>query len=151
MGGGQFFLSLNEQFSETDKYKRERYQCDTHELHAFHVLTYLQPHCMVPALSVLSLFMALFSVTLSLLAQYLQTSDGLYLAMIMIFITAALCLFQLVLPEYLIHVFFCVMFLCAAEWLTLALNMPLLAYHVYRWVGLSHFLAPITLLLLGPL
>ncbi|KAG1934451.1 protein cornichon [Pimephales promelas] len=43
----------------------------------------------------------------------------------------------LVLPEYLIHVFFCVMFLCAAEWLTLGLNMPLLAYHVWRWVGHS--------------
>jgi len=35
----------------------------------------------------------------------------------------------LVLPEYLIHVFF-----CAAEWLTLGLNMPLLAYHIWRWV-----------------
>ncbi|KAG1934452.1 protein cornichon [Pimephales promelas] len=44
---------------------------------------------------------------------------------------------KLVLPEYLIHVFFCVMFLCAAEWLTLGLNMPLLAYHVWRWVGHS--------------
>lgn len=43
-------------------------------------------------------------------------------------------LFQLVLPEYLIHFFFCVMFLCAAEWLTLFLNLPLLAYHVWRWV-----------------
>uniref|UniRef100_A0A8C3I0N4 Uncharacterized protein n=1 Tax=Chrysemys picta bellii TaxID=8478 RepID=A0A8C3I0N4_CHRPI len=32
----------------------------------------------------------------------------------------------LVLPEYLIHAFFCVMFLCAAEWLTLGLNMPVL-------------------------
>uniref|UniRef100_A0A8C5Y5A8 Cornichon family AMPA receptor auxiliary protein 1 n=1 Tax=Microcebus murinus TaxID=30608 RepID=A0A8C5Y5A8_MICMU len=29
----------------------------------------------------------------------------------------------LVLPEYLIHAFFCVMFLFAAEWLTLGLNM----------------------------
>ncbi|TKC49876.1 hypothetical protein EI555_007592, partial [Monodon monoceros] len=38
----------------------------------------------------------------------------------------------LVLPEYLIHAFFCVMFLCAAEWLTLGLNMPLLAYHIWR-------------------
>lgn len=57
-------------------------------------------------------------------------------------------MFQLVLPEYLIHVFFCVMFLCAAEWLTLALNMPLLAYHVYRWVGLSHLSQPIILLIL---
>jgi hypothetical protein len=33
----------------------------------------------------------------------------------------------LVLLGYLIHAFFCVMFLCAAEWLTLGLNMPLLA------------------------
>ncbi|XP_026704869.1 glia maturation factor beta isoform X6 [Athene cunicularia] len=39
---------------------------------------------------------------------------------------------KLVLPEYLIHAFFCVMFLCAAEWLTLGLNMPLLAYHIWR-------------------
>uniref|UniRef100_A0A3Q2CI84 Cornichon family member 1 n=1 Tax=Cyprinodon variegatus TaxID=28743 RepID=A0A3Q2CI84_CYPVA len=37
-------------------------------------------------------------------------------------------LLVLVLPEYLIHFFFCVMFLCAAEWLTLFLNLPLLAY-----------------------
>lgn len=43
-------------------------------------------------------------------------------------------LFQLVLPEYLIHFFFCVMFFCAAEWLTLFLNLPLLAYHVWRCV-----------------
>lgn len=42
---------------------------------------------------------------------------------------------QLVLPEYLIHFFFCVMFFCAAEWLTLCLNLPLLAYHVWRWVS----------------
>uniref|UniRef100_A0A8K9Y477 Protein cornichon homolog 1 n=1 Tax=Oncorhynchus mykiss TaxID=8022 RepID=A0A8K9Y477_ONCMY len=42
---------------------------------------------------------------------------------------------KLVLPEYLIHVFFCVMFLCAAEWLTLGLNMPLLAYHVWRYMS----------------
>lgn len=45
------------------------------------------------------------------------------------------CSFQLVLPEYLIHFFFCVMFFCAAEWLTLCLNLPLLAYHVWRWVS----------------
>ncbi|XP_004391648.1 PREDICTED: protein cornichon homolog [Odobenus rosmarus divergens] len=38
----------------------------------------------------------------------------------------------LVLPEYLIHAFFCVMFLCAAEWHTLGLNMPPLAYHIWR-------------------
>ncbi|XP_073466269.1 protein cornichon homolog 1-like [Aquarana catesbeiana] len=42
---------------------------------------------------------------------------------------------QLVLPEYLIHAFFCVMFLCAAEWLTLSLNMPLLAYHIWRYMS----------------
>lgn len=42
------------------------------------------------------------------------------------------CSVQLVLPEYLIHFFFCVMFFCAAEWLTLSLNLPLLAYHVWR-------------------
>ncbi|XP_013879034.1 protein cornichon homolog 1 [Austrofundulus limnaeus] len=41
----------------------------------------------------------------------------------------------LVLPEYLIHFFFCVMFLCAAEWLTLFLNLPLLAYHVWRYMS----------------
>lgn len=46
----------------------------------------------------------------------------------------AFCSVQLVLPEYLIHFFFCVMFFCAAEWLTLCLNLPLLAYHVWRWV-----------------
>uniref|UniRef100_A0A672SK66 Protein cornichon homolog 1-like n=1 Tax=Sinocyclocheilus grahami TaxID=75366 RepID=A0A672SK66_SINGR len=42
---------------------------------------------------------------------------------------------KLVLPEYLIHVFFCVMFLCATEWLTLGLNMPLLAYHIWRYMS----------------
>uniref|UniRef100_A0A3Q3EUB9 Cornichon family member 1 n=1 Tax=Labrus bergylta TaxID=56723 RepID=A0A3Q3EUB9_9LABR len=42
---------------------------------------------------------------------------------------------QLVLPEYLIHFFFCVMFFCAAEWLTLCLNLPLLAYHVWRYMS----------------
>uniref|UniRef100_A0A663LTP4 Cornichon family AMPA receptor auxiliary protein 1 n=1 Tax=Athene cunicularia TaxID=194338 RepID=A0A663LTP4_ATHCN len=44
-------------------------------------------------------------------------------------------LLTLVLPEYLIHAFFCVMFLCAAEWLTLGLNMPLLAYHIWRYMS----------------
>nr|XP_028581489.1 protein cornichon homolog 1 isoform X1 [Podarcis muralis] len=42
---------------------------------------------------------------------------------------------KLVLPEYLIHAFFCVMFLCATEWLTLGLNMPLLAYHIWRYMS----------------
>ncbi|XP_048393965.1 protein cornichon homolog 1 isoform X1 [Stegostoma tigrinum] len=40
----------------------------------------------------------------------------------------------LVLPEYLIHAFFCVMFLCATEWLTLGVNMPLLGYHIWRYM-----------------
>lgn len=39
---------------------------------------------------------------------------------------------QLVLPEYSIHSLFCIMFLCAQEWLTLGLNVPLLFYHVWR-------------------
>uniref|UniRef100_A0A7N5JGJ6 Cornichon family AMPA receptor auxiliary protein 3 n=1 Tax=Ailuropoda melanoleuca TaxID=9646 RepID=A0A7N5JGJ6_AILME len=39
---------------------------------------------------------------------------------------------MLVLPEYSIHSLFCVMFLCAQEWLTLGLNVPLLFYHFWR-------------------
>lgn len=39
---------------------------------------------------------------------------------------------QLVLPEYCIHSLFCIMFLCAQEWLTLGLNVPLLFYHFWR-------------------
>ncbi|KFO25369.1 Protein cornichon like protein 3 [Fukomys damarensis] len=38
---------------------------------------------------------------------------------------------KLVLPEYSIHSLFCVMFLCAREWLTLGLNVPLLFYHFW--------------------
>uniref|UniRef100_A0A8C5VLI4 Cornichon family AMPA receptor auxiliary protein 1 n=1 Tax=Microcebus murinus TaxID=30608 RepID=A0A8C5VLI4_MICMU len=63
--------------------------------------------------------------------------------MLALLLTAALIFFAiwhiicntlnpLVLPEYLIHAFFCVVFLCAAEWLTLGLNMPLLACHIWR-------------------
>ncbi|KAK7799674.1 hypothetical protein U0070_005427 [Myodes glareolus] len=40
---------------------------------------------------------------------------------------------QLVLPEYSIHSLFCIMFLCAQEWLTLGLNVPLLFYHFWRY------------------
>ncbi|XP_052025446.1 protein cornichon homolog 1-like [Apodemus sylvaticus] len=40
----------------------------------------------------------------------------------------------LLLPQYLVHTF-CVMFLCAAEWLTLCLNMPLLAYGIWRYMS----------------
>nr|XP_021532997.1 protein cornichon homolog 3 isoform X2 [Aotus nancymaae] len=39
---------------------------------------------------------------------------------------------KLVLPEYSIHSLFCIMFLCAQEWLTLGLNVPLLFYHFWR-------------------
>ncbi|XP_078462141.1 protein cornichon homolog 1 isoform X1 [Lampetra planeri] len=40
----------------------------------------------------------------------------------------------LVLPEYFIHALFCVMFLCATEWLTLVLNVPLFSYHIWRYL-----------------
>ncbi|XP_026580705.1 protein cornichon homolog 2 [Pseudonaja textilis] len=43
------------------------------------------------------------------------------------------CLRQLVVPEYSIHGLFCLMFLCAAEWVTLGLNIPLLFYHLWRY------------------
>ncbi|KAG1654510.1 Protein cornichon 1 [Nymphon striatum] len=39
----------------------------------------------------------------------------------------------LVLPEYLLHLFFTVMFLFAGEWLTFILNAPLVAYNVNRY------------------
>ncbi|XP_042188634.1 protein cornichon homolog 3 [Callorhinchus milii] len=40
---------------------------------------------------------------------------------------------KLVLPEFSIHGLFCIMFLCAQEWLTLGLNIPLLFYHLWRY------------------
>ncbi|XP_069744088.1 protein cornichon homolog 3 isoform X2 [Narcine bancroftii] len=40
---------------------------------------------------------------------------------------------RLVLPEYSIHGLFCIMFLCAQEWLTLGLNIPLLFYNLWRY------------------
>jgi len=40
----------------------------------------------------------------------------------------------LVLPEYLLHLFCNILFLISFQWFTLLLNMPLLAYHVYRWM-----------------
>uniref|UniRef100_A0A6M2DUL9 Putative er vesicle integral membrane protein involved in establishing cell polarity n=1 Tax=Xenopsylla cheopis TaxID=163159 RepID=A0A6M2DUL9_XENCH len=39
----------------------------------------------------------------------------------------------LVLPEYLMHVFFNILFLFAGEWFSLCLNLPLIAYHIYRY------------------
>uniref|UniRef100_A0A8C4YQ56 Uncharacterized protein n=1 Tax=Gopherus evgoodei TaxID=1825980 RepID=A0A8C4YQ56_9SAUR len=43
----------------------------------------------------------------------------------------------LVFPEYPIYAFFCVMLLCAAEWLTLGLNMPVLLIRMMACFGLS--------------
>ncbi|KAI3364036.1 hypothetical protein L3Q82_010865, partial [Scortum barcoo] len=40
---------------------------------------------------------------------------------------------KLVLPEYSIHGLFCIMFLCAQEWLTVGLNIPLLFYNTWRY------------------
>lgn len=45
------------------------------------------------------------------------------------------CHFQLVLPEYILHIFFNLLFLFAGEWFSLCLNIPLIAYHVYRCAG----------------
>ncbi|XP_015520057.1 protein cornichon [Neodiprion pinetum] len=39
----------------------------------------------------------------------------------------------LVVPEYLLHVFFNVLFLIAGEWFSLILNLPLLVYHFLRF------------------
>lgn len=36
-------------------------------------------------------------------------------------------------PEYSIHGLFCLMFMCAGEWVTLGLNIPLLLYHLWRY------------------
>ncbi|KAG5284649.1 protein cornichon homolog 2 isoform X2 [Sardina pilchardus] len=40
---------------------------------------------------------------------------------------------RLVVPEYSIHGLFCLMFMCAGEWVTLGLNIPLLFYHLWRF------------------
>lgn len=41
----------------------------------------------------------------------------------------------LVLPEYAIHMLFNLLFLMAGEWVPLLLNMPLIAYHVHRYLN----------------
>ncbi|KAF1378829.1 hypothetical protein PFLUV_G00194560 [Perca fluviatilis] len=41
---------------------------------------------------------------------------------------------KLVVPEYSIHGLFCLMFMCAGEWVTLGLNIPLLFYHLWRFL-----------------
>uniref|UniRef100_A0A669P6R9 Cornichon family AMPA receptor auxiliary protein 3 n=1 Tax=Phasianus colchicus TaxID=9054 RepID=A0A669P6R9_PHACC len=61
---------------------------------------------------------------------FCKTSDGSHRDVLLI---CYFCSFQLVLPEYSIHSLFCIMFLCAQEWLTLGLNVPLLFYHFWRY------------------
>lgn len=41
----------------------------------------------------------------------------------------------LVLPEYLVHVLFNVIFLIAGEWFSILFNIPLIAYHVHRYLN----------------
>ncbi|XP_072031087.1 protein cornichon homolog 1-like [Amphiura filiformis] len=41
----------------------------------------------------------------------------------------------LVLPEYIIHIFFNVLFLLAGQIGTVALNLPLIGYHIYRYAN----------------
>ena len=40
----------------------------------------------------------------------------------------------LVLPEYILHFIFNFLFLIAGEWFSIALNTPLMAYHVHRYL-----------------
>ncbi|CAH1977773.1 unnamed protein product [Acanthoscelides obtectus] len=40
---------------------------------------------------------------------------------------------QLVLPEYLLHLLFNLLFAVAGEWFSLFLNIPLIAYHINRY------------------
>ncbi|XP_014255588.1 protein cornichon [Cimex lectularius] len=39
----------------------------------------------------------------------------------------------LVLPEYLLHMIFNVLFLLSGQWFSLCMNIPLIAYHVMRY------------------
>jgi len=41
--------------------------------------------------------------------------------------------FQLVIPEYLLHLLFNILFMAAGEWFALCLNLPLIAYHINRY------------------
>jgi len=40
---------------------------------------------------------------------------------------------QLVLPEYAVHMFYVFLFIWSGEWITVLLNLPLIAYNVYRY------------------
>ncbi|CAD7080056.1 unnamed protein product [Hermetia illucens] len=39
----------------------------------------------------------------------------------------------LVLPEYLLHISFNLLFLFGGEWFSLCINLPLIAYHIWRY------------------
>ncbi|XP_044267704.1 protein cornichon isoform X2 [Tribolium madens] len=39
----------------------------------------------------------------------------------------------LVVPEYLLHIFFNILFVAAGEWFSLLLNIPLIIYHINRY------------------
>merc|ERR1712037_1058507 len=41
----------------------------------------------------------------------------------------------LVLPEYILHVLVNVLFLVAGEWFSILLNLPLIAYHIHRYLN----------------
>lgn len=44
-------------------------------------------------------------------------------------------LFQLVIPEYAVHIFFNILFLFSGEWWAFAFNLPLIAYHIHRYMN----------------
>ncbi|CAH1369531.1 hypothetical protein MTP99_010943 [Tenebrio molitor] len=39
----------------------------------------------------------------------------------------------LVVPEYILHIFFNILFVAAGEWFSLLLNVPLIIYHINRY------------------
>jgi len=41
----------------------------------------------------------------------------------------------LFLPEYAVHIVFNILFLIAGEWITVLINIPLIAYHVHRYLN----------------
>uniref|UniRef100_A0A8C2X9M2 Cornichon family AMPA receptor auxiliary protein 3 n=1 Tax=Cyclopterus lumpus TaxID=8103 RepID=A0A8C2X9M2_CYCLU len=63
---------------------------------------------------------------------HVSTSECFYVCLITCGWIRSLLLI-LVLPEYSIHGLFCIMFLCAQEWLTVGLNIPLLFYNTWRY------------------
>ena len=42
-------------------------------------------------------------------------------------------IFQLVIPEYGIHILINILFLISSQWLSLLLNMPLIIYHLWQY------------------